>query len=218
MVIFSILLFMSRLIPAFHLTDSTNLNTEEEEQIEEKTQIQKSREQSMHEYIGLIKSYAKNGTYFVRKISAQALLPIVNFEDYVSEITLCFEQLENKIEGKSSLKQNEAHGLMVRINIFLHAYYRYRDFNQTISGRTSEEEAIHRPRQENQMIEQFMRFEKMHEKAKQTFSQVTIALFIKSFRQIIKQSTIFDENSLSEVNNSYSKRLSGILKEKLQSP
>jgi hypothetical protein len=38
MVIFSILLFMSRLIPAFHLTDSTNLATEEEEKSEEKSQ------------------------------------------------------------------------------------------------------------------------------------------------------------------------------------
>ena len=54
----------------------------------------------MHEYIGLIKAYAKNGTYFVRKISAQALLPIVNFEDYVSEISHCFEQLESRIVGK----------------------------------------------------------------------------------------------------------------------
>jgi hypothetical protein len=95
MVIFSILLFISRLIPAFHLTDSTNLTTEDES--EEKTQLQKSREQSMHEYIDLIKSYAKNGTYFVRKISAQALLPIVSFEDYVSEIKQCFKSLIGKL-------------------------------------------------------------------------------------------------------------------------
>jgi len=44
----------------------------------------------MHEFVGLIKAYAKSGTYFVRKISAQALLPIMRFEEYVSEIRSCF--------------------------------------------------------------------------------------------------------------------------------
>lgn len=37
----------------------------------------------MHEYIDLFKAYAKSGTYFVRKISAQALLPLVQFDDYI---------------------------------------------------------------------------------------------------------------------------------------
>ena len=73
-------------------------NDQEDSQIDSKAQaakevpnLQKSREQSMHEFVGLIKAYAKSGTYFVRKISAQALLPIMNFEEYVSEIKSCFD-------------------------------------------------------------------------------------------------------------------------------
>ena len=45
----------------------------------------------MHEFVSLIKAYAKSGTYFVRKISAQALLPIMRNEEYVSEIKSCFD-------------------------------------------------------------------------------------------------------------------------------
>ena len=121
-----------------------------------------------------------------------------------------------KIEGKWNLRQNDAHGLMVRINIFLHAYYQYRDFNQTISGRTSEEEAVHRMKQEKDLINHFFEFEKIHEEAKKNFSQVTIALFIKSFRQIVKRSSIFSSFLLKEMKTSYAKRLSTLLDEKIK--
>ena len=55
----------------------------------------------MREYISLIKAYAKSGTYFVRKISAQSLLPIMRFDEYIDEIKTCFiikKTVLNKIE------------------------------------------------------------------------------------------------------------------------
>ena len=80
MVIFSILLLISRLIPAFQLTDSNNLAgadndndaLESEELVESNRaySLEQSREQSIDEFIKLIKGYSKSGTYFVRKISA----------------------------------------------------------------------------------------------------------------------------------------------------
>lgn len=47
--------------------------------------LKKSRDASIREYIDLIKEYSRNATYFVRKISAQALLPLIKFEEYVSQ-------------------------------------------------------------------------------------------------------------------------------------
>lgn len=96
MVIFSILLLISRLIPAFQLTDSSNVvaeNLEEHKTSEEEMKLRMSREQSMREYVQLIKAYSQSGTYFVRKISAQSLLPIMRFDEYVPEIVSCFESL-----------------------------------------------------------------------------------------------------------------------------
>lgn len=95
----------------------------------------------MHEYIGLIKAYTKSGTYFVRKISAQALLPLISFDDYILEIKECLDRIEKHMSSpKYKLRQNEAHGVMVRLDIFLHAYYTYRDLNHQISGRSDDEE------------------------------------------------------------------------------
>jgi len=85
----------------------------------------------MREYVSLIKGYAKSGTYFVRKISAQSLLPTMRFDEYVKEMHSCFTSLR-----ESKLRQNEAHGLMIRINIFVHAYYRYQGIDHVISGRS----------------------------------------------------------------------------------
>jgi hypothetical protein len=70
---FSILLLISRLIPSFQMVELDNIT------------LKKSRDDSIREYIELIKEYSRNATYFVRKISAQALLPLIKFEDYVSQ-------------------------------------------------------------------------------------------------------------------------------------
>jgi hypothetical protein len=61
--VFSIMLLLSRLIPS---------------PVEESERLQKM--------IEAIKKYNGNGTYFVRKISAQALLPFLPFSDYMVEI------------------------------------------------------------------------------------------------------------------------------------
>jgi len=69
-------------------------------------------------------------------------LPVMRFQEYITEIKDCFAQLLDKIKNDSNkLRQNEAHGLMIRINIFMHAYFTYRDFNYSISGRSNEEES-----------------------------------------------------------------------------
>jgi hypothetical protein len=73
LVTFSILLLISRLIPSFQMVELEN------------STLKKSRDDSIREYIELIKEYSRNATYFVRKISAQALLPLIKFEDYVSQ-------------------------------------------------------------------------------------------------------------------------------------
>lgn len=49
------------------------------------------------------------------------------------------------------LRQNEAHGIMVRFDIFLHAYYTYRDLNHSISGRSDDEESAQRKVVEHQL-------------------------------------------------------------------
>jgi len=136
MVIFSILLMISRLVPAFQLMDSQN--------IVEESKDDGSREHSMHQYVSLIKAYAASGTYFVRKISAQALLPIMRFDAYLDEVNSCFDQLEDRVNGKNKLKQNEAHGLMIRIDIFLRAYFKYRDFNYSLTGISTADETAKR--------------------------------------------------------------------------
>ena len=90
----------------------------------------RSKEASIETYVRLIKAYSANATYFVRKISAQAILPLIKFDEYVSkEIPECFAELLSSIieEGKKPLRQNHAHGVMVRINVFLSAYLQYRD-------------------------------------------------------------------------------------------
>lgn len=80
MVIFSILLLISRLVPAFHLADNNNLMGNEDskgQQVDKTVNTEdagllsrQSREQSIYEFVDLIKDYSKSGTYFVRKISA----------------------------------------------------------------------------------------------------------------------------------------------------
>jgi hypothetical protein len=71
----------------------------------------------------LIKGYSRNATYFVRKISAQALLPLIKFDEYVTqEIPKYFDELLDSVSQNGiKLRENHAHGLMVRINVFLSA-------------------------------------------------------------------------------------------------
>ncbi len=40
------------------------------------------------------------------------------------------------------MRQNEAHGLMIRINIFLEAYYKYRAFNMQLSTKSGDDQIV----------------------------------------------------------------------------
>lgn len=57
MVIFSVLLLISRLRPSFQLVDSSNEGADSESSAELLAQ-EKSRDQSIHEFIELIKGFA----------------------------------------------------------------------------------------------------------------------------------------------------------------
>jgi len=49
----------------------------------------------------LIKAYSGNATYFVRKIAAQAILPLIKFEEYVTvEIPSYFEEIIHSLKNK----------------------------------------------------------------------------------------------------------------------
>ena len=51
--------------------------------------------------MALIKVYSGNATYFVRKIAAQAILPLIKFEEYVTvEIPSYFEELIHSLKNK----------------------------------------------------------------------------------------------------------------------
>ncbi len=68
LVIFSILLLISRLIPSFQLVEEvTNDSTEENKASEISV---KGKFEIIDEYVKLIKAYSGNSTYFVRKIAA----------------------------------------------------------------------------------------------------------------------------------------------------
>ena len=69
----------------------------------------------------MIRPHASNSTYFVRKISAQSLLTLLPFNQWIPEVKMCLARL-----CSTKLRQNEAHGLVVRVNIFLAAYFKYR--------------------------------------------------------------------------------------------
>ena len=81
--------------------------------------------QQLETFGELIRSYSGSATYFVRKISAQSLLPLLHFSAYVTEIKEALATFTRKAKDQS-LKQNEAHGLIVRVNVFLEAYFKYR--------------------------------------------------------------------------------------------
>ena len=87
MIIFGILLLTSRLMPL-------ELHIENEERDDKKFSTQELAKDEVREKLNhlkkLIMSFVKSGTYFVRKISAQALLPLLKFSDYISEVENCF--------------------------------------------------------------------------------------------------------------------------------
>lgn len=133
MTIFSILLLLSRLVPFAFTSDTPDY---------EKHQVllaDPAIAEKLTSLRDLIKTFSANGTYFVRKISAMALLPLMNFEHFIVEITTT---LSNLSENGKTMRQNQAHGLMVRLNIFIEAYFKYRSYARDQSHFESDEKQM----------------------------------------------------------------------------
>lgn len=174
LVIFSILLLISRLIPSFQLVELDGGSTHD-------------REARIAEYVTLIKRYSGNATYFVRKISAQAILPLIKFDDYaLKELPLCFQEFEASLGDGKRLRQNEAHGLMVRINVFLSAYLQYREgAAKQLGPGHHQDQAGHRQEEEKTLVQCFEGFQSKLEAVSAVYSKVTVALFIKTFTKLV---------------------------------
>jgi hypothetical protein len=69
----------------------------------------------------------------------------------------------------------------------MHAYFRYRDFYQSVSGRTTLEEEAERKKDEALLVSCCLGIEDQIQIMGQTFSLVIVNLFLKSVRFLIKQ-------------------------------
>lgn len=143
--IFSILLLTSRLVPfSFFRGDDEvlpNKDTRRDQYMEGPIQ------DKLKAFIELIKTYSASSTYFVRKISAQAMLPLLKFVEFIPEIKRTLEEI--KLAG-NTMKQNQAHGLVVRVQIFMEAYFKYRSITQPDGSSFAGEE--------KELLEAFMGF------------------------------------------------------------
>ena len=183
MVVFSVLLLISRLVPSFQLVDS-----EKEGELTDIVQGA-SREKSIREFVDLIKAFSKSGTYFVRKISAQALLPIIRYDEYCKEIEASLSAVAKKLGNpQAKLRQNEAHGLMARANELTVSYFRYKDLELQVTTRTPEEESKYRTEEMQRLKSAFESVNSLVlAAADYSLSKVTIALFMKTYRHYLKR-------------------------------
>ena len=97
--IFSILLLTSRLVPFSWAHQDEEKLAQGNDFRAELFQRPEVREQ-LDTLVQLIKSYSDSGTYFVRKISAQALLPLLQFGSYIPEVTSCCKALVERAQQK----------------------------------------------------------------------------------------------------------------------
>lgn len=51
------------------------------------------------------------------------MLPLLKFSQFIPEIVRTVTEL---IESGNGLRQNQAHGLLVRVQVFMEAYFKYR--------------------------------------------------------------------------------------------
>lgn len=180
--------------------------------------------------IALVKKYAKSGTYFVRKISAQSLLSILPYEKWISEIQETFNFIKQGVDSENKkLKQNEAHGLMVRVNIIMAAYFKYREIAVGKGGEKTpqpevEEFLVKRQidfdNQEKIIFDELMKFQENLPKLAGRYSGVTRALFLKTFRQTLRTGSasyhVTVKNSLLEGYNAELKIILTSLKDQVQ--
>ena len=129
----------------------------------------------LNAYIEMISAYSSSGTYFVRKISAQAMLPLLKFSDFIPEIVRTLTHLQ---QSGNSIKQNQAHGLIVRVQIFMEAYFKYRQVAKPDCTSFVEEEA--------QLLDALITFQRNLVNWTK-YSKVTWALFLKTLRQCLSK-------------------------------
>ena len=79
LVIFSILLLTSRLAPFAWAHQEEGKDKEEQRDFRMKLFSKPEVKQQLETFSSLIRSYSGSATYFVRKISAQSLLPLLHF-------------------------------------------------------------------------------------------------------------------------------------------
>ena len=102
------------------------------------------------------------------------MLPILPFCEFVPTIQDCFARLT----ADDTLRQNEAHGLILRASVFLEAYFKYRSIATLDHSNFAEDEA--------QIFEVLARFQEHLPKWKK-YSKMTWALFIRTFRKTLSQ-------------------------------
>lgn len=85
--IFSILLLTSRLVPFSFFAGEGIEHEVKWESRRQDYMKEGSVQEKLNTYLELIKSYSSSSTYFVRKISAQAMLPLLSFSEFIPEIT-----------------------------------------------------------------------------------------------------------------------------------
>eukprot|EP00347_Sterkiella_histriomuscorum_P008658 403344256 len=213
LVIFSILLLISRLIPSFQLVGNQDSHLEEEKKASEAVN-NSSKFEAIQEYVRLIKQYGGNATYFVRKISAQALLPLIKFDSYISEIQNCFETLQDSLgEGKKKLRQNTAHGLFIRLSVFQQAYFQYRDItNKQLGPGHYADLVLHRQQEEQELINLYSNFEsKYYQLAEKSYSRISIGLYVKILYKIVIKLEKFSVDAL--ILGNYRARFSDLIAE-----
>ena len=127
-------------------------------------------QERLNSFLNLIKSYSGSGTYFVRKISAHAMLPLLKFSEFIPEVV---RTLKNLIDSENSVRQNQAHGELVRVQIFIQAYFKYRSVAQPDVDNFDQEE--------RQLLEALLAFQKNLVNWGK-YSKVTWGLFLKTLR------------------------------------
>ena len=87
--IFSILLLTSRLVP-YSFFDGDEDPCAQHRELFERDENMRNR---LAAFIALIKNYSASSTYFVRKISAQAMLPLIAFADFIPQTVRTLQEL-----------------------------------------------------------------------------------------------------------------------------
>jgi len=93
---------------------------------------------------------------------------------------------------------------MIRINIFLSAYFRYRDFNHSMSNRSTDEGQQLIVKEEKELVDSFTNFDQLLMENPKQFSLMISALFIKCLRCLIKKSDNLDIDWLKAIMTKYS--------------